>query len=91
MSDGDLQQILDIIGTIAMWTESARTATGPRATRIQRRRFSNLHGDEWEFEYDPAKGEGVLRGSDVDWEAYRVVDGHAEGLMLERRRNPLAS
>ena len=32
-----------------------------------------LRGEEWEFVYDSASGEGVLRGSDVDWKAYRVV------------------
>ncbi len=82
VADGDLQWILDIIGELAAWTESARSATGPEAARIFRARFTNLHGDEWEFEYDPAKGEGVVRGSDVDWEAYRVVGGRADGLIL---------
>ena len=27
-------------------------------------------------------GDGVLRGSDVDWQEYRVVDGLAKGLVL---------
>jgi len=26
----------------------------------------NRYGVEWEFEYDPTTGEGILRGSDVD-------------------------
>lgn len=45
-------------------------------------RFTNEYGEEWEFEYDPGKGEGILRGSDVDWKEYRVVGGRAPGLIL---------
>ena len=45
-------------------------------------RFTNRHGDEWEFEYDSLKKEGVLRGSDVDWRDYRVLDARVAGLML---------
>jgi len=26
-------------------------------------RFTNRYGEEWEFEYDPLKKEGVLHGS----------------------------
>lgn len=44
--------------------------------------FSNRYGEEWEFVYDPARGEGVLRGSDVDWQEYPVVAGIAQGLVL---------
>ena len=44
--------------------------------------YQNRYGEEWVFEYDPDTGEGVLRGSDVDWEPYRVVDGRAQGLIL---------
>ena len=44
--------------------------------------FRNQYGEEWIFEYDPAKGEGVLRGSDVDWQEYRVIDGRVSGLIL---------
>ena len=39
--------------------------------------FSNRYGEEWEFAYDLATGEGILRGSDVDWEEYLVVEGKA--------------
>jgi len=45
-------------------------------------RFTNQYGEEWEFEYDPSRGEGTLRGSDVDWQEYRVIAGHAPGLIL---------
>jgi len=40
------------------------------ALRSYTARFKNQYGEEWEFQYDPAKGEGVLRGSDVDWGEY---------------------
>ena len=45
-------------------------------------RFTNRYGEEWEFEYDPIKGEGQLRGSDVDWQEYRVIKGLAPELVL---------
>ncbi len=45
-------------------------------------RFSNRYGEEWVFEFDPTKGEGVLRGSDVGWQEYRVIEGRAPGLIL---------
>jgi len=45
-------------------------------------RFTNRYGEEWEFEYDPLKKEGVLRGSDVDWQNYRVIEGRVPGLSL---------
>jgi hypothetical protein len=45
-------------------------------------RFTNRYGEEWEFEYDPDKQEGTLRGSDVGWQNYRVVNGKVTGLIL---------
>ncbi|MHC4558681.1 MAG: hypothetical protein ACYTFW_02985 [Planctomycetota bacterium] len=45
-------------------------------------RFTNRYGEEWEFEYDPLKKEGVLRGSDADWQSYRVIEGRVPGLSL---------
>ncbi len=45
-------------------------------------RFTNRYGEEWEFEYDPSRGEGILRGSDLDWQEYRVIGGQAHGLIL---------
>jgi hypothetical protein len=44
--------------------------------------FTNRYGEEWEFAYFQSKREGVLRGSDVDWQRYKVIDGHAQGLIL---------
>jgi hypothetical protein len=45
-------------------------------------RFWNRYGEEWHFRYDSSKREGILSGSDVDWQEYRVVHGRAEGLIL---------
>jgi hypothetical protein len=44
--------------------------------------FTNRYGEEWYFEYNHAMGEGILKGSDVDWQPYRVVKGHSLGLIL---------
>ena len=44
--------------------------------------FTNRYGEEWKFTFDPAKREGSLSGSDVNWEVYRVVGGQAIGLLL---------
>ena len=45
-------------------------------------RFTNRYGEEWEFIYDPLKKEGVLHGSDVGWQDYRVIEGRVPGLIL---------
>ena len=45
-------------------------------------RFTNRYGEEWRFEYDCSRVEGMLSGSDVDWQKYRVVEGRALGLIL---------
>ena len=52
------------------------------ANRHYTSRFTNRYGEEWEFEYDPLKKEGILRGSDVNWQDYRVVEGRVPGLIL---------
>ena len=52
------------------------------APRLPTWRFANRYGEEWEFMYDADTGTGILRGSDVDWEAYSVVGGLAQGLIL---------
>jgi len=49
-----------------------------------RSKFTNRYGEEWQFEYDFARGQGILKGSDVDWQPYPVVDGHAIGLLLSK-------
>ena len=45
-------------------------------------RFTNRYGEEWQVEYDCSRAEGILSGSDVDWQKYRVVGGRAPGLIL---------
>ena len=45
-------------------------------------RFANRYGEEWEFTFDAARKEGILRGSDVNWQAYPVFGGKASGLVL---------
>ena len=52
------------------------------APRNYKSRLTNRFGEAWEFEYDPVKGEGLLRGADVDWKEYRVVDGQVPDLIL---------
>ena len=52
------------------------------APEKHRSRFENRYGEAWEFEYDPVKGEGLLRGEDVDWQEYRVLDGLVPELIL---------
>lgn len=44
--------------------------------------FCNRYGEEWHFVYDRRRSEGILSGSDVDWQEYRVLGGRAEGLIL---------
>jgi len=44
--------------------------------------FTNQYGEEWEFTYDSLTKEGVLRGSDVGWQEYRVIEGRVPGLIL---------
>jgi hypothetical protein len=45
-------------------------------------RFTNRYGEEWQFEYDYSRAEGILSGSDADWQKYGVVGGRARGLIL---------
>lgn len=52
------------------------------APRLPTWRFTNRYGEEWKFMYDSDTGEGILSGSDVDWEEYPVVGGLAPGLIL---------
>jgi len=52
------------------------------APRSYTSRFKNRYGEEWEFQYDPVKGEGTVRGSDVDWHEYRVMGGQVPELIL---------
>ena len=44
--------------------------------------FENRYGEKWIFECDHITGKGILKGSDVDWQSYDVVDGHARDFIL---------
>ena len=44
--------------------------------------YTNRYGEEWIFEFNPATRKGILKGSDVDWQEYEVVDGRVDGLLL---------
>jgi len=44
--------------------------------------FTNRYGEEWIFEYDRVTGVGWLKGSDVDWQTYQVIDGRVNALIL---------
>ena len=52
------------------------------APNIYRSRLINRYGEAWECEYDPSTEEGVLRGTDVDWQEHRVLDGQVPDLIL---------
>ncbi len=45
-------------------------------------RFTNRYGEDWQFEYDDQKQEGILCGSDVDGQRYAVIGGLAWGAIL---------
>ena len=42
------------------------------------------NGDTWELEYHYATETGVVRGSDVDDEEYKVTEGVAYNLVMDR-------
>jgi len=44
--------------------------------------FANRYGESWIFEYDYDTKQGLLRGSDVNWQSYPVVEGRARNLLL---------
>jgi len=47
--------------------------------------FENRYGEQSIFTRDRTTGEATLRGGDTGWNTpYPVVDGHVEGLMLNR-------
>ena len=45
-------------------------------------KFKNRYGKEWSFEYSYITGTAIVKGSDVDWHEYEVVNGQAIDLML---------
>jgi hypothetical protein len=50
---------------------------------IYRETFKNRYGEEWIFEYNILTGKALVKGSDVEWEEYEVVEGgQAVNLLL---------
>lgn len=45
--------------------------------------YTNKFGERWILEYDMDAHLGYIRGSDVDWTQFPVVDGIAIGLTLD--------
>jgi hypothetical protein len=46
--------------------------------------FANQHGEQAIYVYDEKTGEATVRMGDAGWDnVYRVVDGRAEGLILD--------
>ena len=46
--------------------------------------FTAANGDTWTFEYDSATGAGFVRGSDVGDDEYKVIEGVAYNLNLDK-------
>jgi len=44
--------------------------------------YTSEYGDLWVFEYDYSTNTGIVKGSDVDWESYAVIEGQALWLVL---------
>ena len=40
------------------------------------------HGDLWVFEYDYSTNTGIVKGPDVEWQSYAVIEGEALWLIL---------
>lgn len=47
-----------------------------------RSEYVNEYGEEWIFEYNPLTHTGILKGSDIDWQEYVVVESRVSGLLL---------
>jgi len=44
--------------------------------------FTNRYGEEWLFCFDTDTNVATVKGSDVDWESYPVIEGVAYGLVM---------
>ena len=44
--------------------------------------YTNEYGEQWIFEYDSLTGEGILKGSEINWKSYKVIEGKVPGLLL---------
>ena len=72
------------------WGESGRKARdlpGSGLINLKKQKkdtweYTNEYGEQWIFEYDPTSGEANLKGSDIDWQSHQVINGKANGLIL---------
>lgn len=46
--------------------------------------YTNEYGENWVFEYNYSTNVGLVRGSDVDWNTYAVIEGQAHDLVLNQ-------
>lgn len=53
-----------------------------RATTSVEYLFTNIYGEKWIFHFDPKTKVAFVKGSDVDWESYPVIEGAAYGLVM---------
>lgn len=48
--------------------------------------YENEFGEPWVFEYNYDNDTGVLKGLDVGWIEYPVLEGRTFGLILDERK-----
>ena len=53
-------------------------------TKTYSANYTNKYGEEWTFTYFYTNNTAILKGSDVDWNEYKVVKGIAWGLNLDK-------
>lgn len=44
--------------------------------------FTNEFGEKWIFQFDPVTGISTVKGSDVDWTSYPVIEGEPIDLIM---------
>lgn len=50
---------------------------------VYRETFKNRYGEEWVFTYNTVTGKALVKGSDIEWEEYEVIEGgQAVNLLL---------
>lgn len=49
--------------------------------------FTNKYGEDWEFEYNSELEKAIVKGSDVSWEEYPVIEGIACGLYMSKEEH----
>lgn len=54
---------------------------------VYKERFKHRYGEEWIFEYNSITGKAIVKGSDVDWREYAIIDGQAINLLLNEEES----